>query len=112
MSHSKMGFVFALASSLRNCPPLSVAVPALPAGMGDTFTMTTETFPQGEQSISLGDIPAMLWLVALQGISCGDMLGILWLLPFQPLQTSSHLTPQCGAPSLCLLWGESRHQEF
>lgn len=106
VNHPKMGscvcsgfLTQALSSSV------SVPVPALPAGMGDTSTMTTETFLQGEQGISHGDIPAMLWLVALQGISCGDMLGILWLLPFQPLQTSSHLTPQSDAPSLCLLSG-------
>lgn len=82
-------------------------VPALPAGMGDTSTMTTETFLQEEQGISQGNIHAMLWLVALQGISCGDMPVILWLVPFphrQPLQTSSHLTPWFDAPSLCLLW--------
>lgn len=71
--------------------------------MGDTSTMTTETFLQGEQGISHGDITAVLWPVALQGISYGDMPGILWLLPFQPLQTSSHLTAQFDGPSLCLL---------
>lgn len=109
LSHPKMGFCVCSGFLTQELPSsVSVPVPALPAGMGDTSTMTTETFLQGEQGISHGDIPAMLCLVALQGISCGDMLGTLWLLPFQPLQTSSHLTPQSDALSLCLLW----HQEF
>lgn len=105
LSHPKMDFCVCSGFLTQELPSsVSVPVPALPAGMGDNSTMMTETLLQGEQGISHGDIPARLWLVALQGISCGDMPGILWLLPFQPPQTSSHLTAQSAAPSLCLLW--------
>lgn len=107
LSHPEMDFCVCSGFLTQESPSsVSVPVPALPAGMGDTSTMT-ETFLQGEQGISHGDIPAMLWLVALQGISCGDMPGILWLLPFQPPQTSQ-LTAQPDAPSLCLLWEAPR----
>lgn len=122
LPHSKMGFYVCSAFLTQQfSSSVPVPVPALPAGMGDTSTTVTDTFLQGEQGISHGDIPAVPWLVALQGISCGDMLGTLCLLPFQPLQSQPRLLlppSALGAPgtqnsvTCCLTTPPGGHRSF